>query len=123
MGLEWERLPNHVVMNDPLEAPSYLNALRWWRVPKKDGFSQRIPTLHVYTMVPATTPRSAFLQSAIDLVAHNLLPEGNEPTPNRTDHLNRLKCHVRARQVSDKVACVSFQATAQLLRHVQGDFV
>lgn len=121
MGLEWEKLPNHVVLNDPNEAPSYLNALRWWRDSKKR--TGVIPTLHVYTSVSPTIPRSAFLQSAIDLVAHNLLPEGNEPTPNRTDHLNRLKCNVRARQVSDKVACVSFKATAQLLRHVQGDFV
>jgi tRNA (guanine37-N1)-methyltransferase len=120
MGLEWQKLPNHVVLNDPNEAPSYLNALRWWRVSKKTAV---IPTMHVYMSVPATMPRSAFLQSAIDLVAHNLLPEGNEPTPNRTDHLNRLKCNVRAREVSDKVACVSFKATAQLLRHVQGDFV
>jgi len=122
MGLEWETLPHHVVMNYPLEAASFLNALRWWRVPKKRDAV--IPTMHVYTFARGANP----MQSAIDLVAHNLLPEGNEPTPNRTDYLNKLGCNVKAREIRDVapgklVVCVSFKATAQLLRHMQGDFV
>jgi hypothetical protein len=61
-------------------------------------------------------------------VAHNLLPEGSEPMPNRKQHIDELKCQVRAREIRDVapgkvVACVSFKATAQLLRHMQGDYV
>lgn len=123
MGLEWNVLPHHVIMNYPLEATSFLTALRWWRVPRTT--KAVIPTLHVYTFVVHSNHA---LQSAIDLVAHNLLPEGTEPTPNRTFHLNELKCKVRAREVRDvspgkMVVCVSFKATAQLLRHMQGDYV
>jgi tRNA (guanine37-N1)-methyltransferase len=120
LGLSWDILPHHVVMNYPLEAPSFLSALRWWRVPKRKGAI--IPTVHVYTFVRGP------VETAIDLVAHNLLPEGNEPTPNRKQHLDELKCEVRAREIRDVapgkvVVCVSFKATAQLLRHMQGDYV
>ena len=131
MGLEWDTLPHHVIMNYPNDAVSFLSALRWWRVPKKKN--SILPTMHVYTFVhrcdgTAAAAAADSMQSAIDLVAHNLLPEGNEPTPNRTLYLNKLGCDVRAREIRDVapgkvVVCVTFKATAQLLRHMQGDYV
>jgi tRNA (guanine37-N1)-methyltransferase len=125
LGLSSEQLPHHVVMNYPLEAPAFLNVLRWWKVPKRKA--DVVPRIHVYTFARRQGDRSA-ADVAVDEVAHQLLPEGNKPTPGRLDYLRSLDCDVKAREVRDVapgklVICVSFRATALLLRHVQGDFV
>jgi tRNA (guanine37-N1)-methyltransferase len=142
IGLHWETLPHFVVMNYPLEAPTFLSALRWWRVNTKKTAKQHavvIPTFYVYTFCHSgtagsspTTTSTSTMETAIDLIAHNLLPEGNVPTPNRKKHLNDLKCNVQAREIRQVmgakapgkvVVCVSFKATPQLLRHMQGDYI
>jgi tRNA (guanine37-N1)-methyltransferase len=88
------RMPDHVIMNFPLEAPSFLGALRWWPVEKKrastrtksrslashaveerPGDGTVVPRVHVYTFARAdpATHRSAE-EVAVDLIATNLLP-------------------------------------------------
>jgi tRNA (guanine37-N1)-methyltransferase len=88
------RMPDHVIMNFPLEAPSFLGALRWWPVEKKrsptrtkprswashageesPGDRTVVPRVHVYTFARAdpTTHRPAE-EVAVDLIATNLLP-------------------------------------------------
>lgn len=139
MGLEWDMpLPHHVILmdthkNNNNEAVSWLNALRWWRIPKRrakradsTNMVVVVPTLHVYVSMPfgSGTTREIMESASIDLVAHNLLPEGPTVTSNRTAHLNELECDVKARRVKNVgMVCVSFKATAQLLRHMQGDYI
>jgi tRNA (guanine37-N1)-methyltransferase len=141
-----QRLPDHVVLNFPLESPRFLGALRWWPVmkPKRepsetdtnvssaskaDGADKDVivPRVHVYTFARADpeTDRSAE-QVAIDLVASNLLPVAD--AVKRKDELNdEYGCCVTTHPVRDVapgklVVCVSFSATPKLLRYMQGDF-
>lgn len=114
------RLPDHVVMNYPLESAQFLGALRWWPVSE----SSIVPRVHVYTFARADGDRTAE-DVAVDLVAENLLPMG---TTRRRDEMNQeYDCQVEVHAVRDVapgklVFCVSFSATGKLLRFMQGDF-
>jgi tRNA G37 N-methylase Trm5 len=89
------RLPDHVVMNFPLEAPKFLGALRWWPSQKVEEHYQEhgsYPRVHVYTFARADKkhtpdpnhndqdqdqdqPRRTQEQVAVDHIAHELIPE------------------------------------------------
>lgn len=132
---EESRLPHHVLLNFPLEAPRFLGALRWWPVKatskrsnkNEDEHSFHSPRVHVYTFARADpdTNRSAE-DVAVDLIASNLLPMGD--STHRADELNNdYGCEVNVHHVRDVapgkvVMCVSFNATPRLLRCMQGDF-
>ncbi|KAL3793400.1 hypothetical protein HJC23_001848 [Cyclotella cryptica] len=118
-------LPDHLILNFPLDSPSFLNALRWWPSGEKMA---RPPRVHVYTFARGDDVRTA-ADVAIDMVADGLLPEGGyiEPSKFRGVHLDSLGCNVTAREVRDAapgklVICVSFSVTRMLLRRMQGDY-
>jgi tRNA (guanine37-N1)-methyltransferase len=124
------RLPDHVVMNFPLEAPTFLGALRWW--PADTGTEPRV---HVYTFARAddddegTTEGSRTAEEvAVDLIADNLLPQSSMVSRKRMSELNEeYSCKIKVHAVRDvapgkRVFCVSFSATSKLLRHMRGDF-
>lgn len=131
-----EKLPNHVVMNFPLDSASFLGALRWWPVMENNV---RDPIVHLYTfargdntnesMSDDRPPRDA-VEVAVDLVAEGLVPEGGaiESSKYRREFLDKMGCDVQAREVRDVapgkvVICVSFKVTTTLLRIMQGDFI
>jgi len=119
-------LPDHLLLNFPLDSPSFLNALRWWPSSVQSTTTTRV---HVYTFARADDDRTA-AEVAIDMVADGLLPEGGyvEPTKFRGGYLNdELGCNVQAREIRDAapgklVICVSFSVTRLLLRRMQGDY-
>ena len=124
LGLGDSELPHHVVMNYPLEAPSFLGALRWWNV---DG--SRVPRVHVYTFAKAEDDGRSAEDVAIDWIAENLLPQLDDTvmTHRRSELDEEYGCHVSIHHVRDvapgkKVYCVSFSATPKLIRVMQGDF-
>lgn len=120
-------LPDHLLLNFPLDSPKFLNALRWW--PSGCDKIKSTPTrVHVYTFSRADDERTAS-DVAIDMVADGLLPEGGyvEPSKFRGGYLDELGCNVQAREVRDAapgkaVICVSFGVTRLLLRRMQGDY-
>ena len=120
-------LPDHLLLNFPLDSSSFLNALRWW--PSSSSSAEQITTrTHVYTFARADTERTAS-EVAIDMVADGLLPEGGyvEPSKFRGGYLNELGCDVQAREIRDAapgklVIYVSFSVTRLLLRRMQGDY-
>ena len=124
LGLtERHPLPDHVVMNYPLEAPRFLGALRWW--PKDSHVSPRV---HVYTFARATDDATAE-DGAVDMIASNLiagLPTG--VASQRRGELNECyDCNVQVHAVRDvapgkTVFCVSFSATPSLIKAMQGYF-
>eukprot|EP00534_Pseudo-nitzschia_fraudulenta_P009520 CAMPEP_0201151226 /NCGR_PEP_ID=MMETSP0851-20130426/12196_1 /ASSEMBLY_ACC=CAM_ASM_000631 /TAXON_ID=183588 /ORGANISM="Pseudo-nitzschia fraudulenta, Strain WWA7" /LENGTH=238 /DNA_ID=CAMNT_0047428039 /DNA_START=24 /DNA_END=740 /DNA_ORIENTATION=+ len=78
-------LPDHVLMNFPLEAPRFLGALRWWSWKRlQDEVNQRrnkghpgewFPRFHVYTFARSSAPRVGDEEEmAVNLVANELLP-------------------------------------------------
>jgi tRNA G37 N-methylase Trm5 len=112
LGVKQASLPHHVVMNYPLEAPKFLGALRWWPT-----HSDIAPRLHVYTFCESP-------QGALRQVAEALVPMTDESIFDEDDFAS---CNVTVHMVRDvtpntTVACVSFSATADLLKVVQGDF-
>lgn len=120
-------LPDHLLLNFPLDSPRFLNALRWW--PSGADKCKSPPTrVHVYTFSRGDGERSAS-EVAIDMVADGLLPEGGyvEPSKFRGGYLNELGCDIQAREIRDAapgkmVICVSFSVTRLLLRRMQGDY-
>jgi tRNA (guanine37-N1)-methyltransferase len=118
-------LPHHLILNFPLDSPSFLNALRWWPSGEK---MPTPPRVHVYTFARGDKDRTAN-EVAIDMVADGLLPEGGyiEPSKFRGEYLNAFGCNVEAREIRDAapgklVVCVSFSVTRMLLRRMQGDY-
>ena len=132
-------LPHHVVMNYPLDSPSFLGAFRWW--PASDGKLKDSPTqVHLYTFARGDDPKGELGQGiekprnaidvAIDLVADGLMPEGGaiEKSRFRKTYLDKLGCDVKAHEVRDVapgkvVICVTFKISPLLLRVMQGDFI
>jgi len=126
-------LPDHILMNFPLEAPKFLSALRWWSA---SSITQKLarekstyPVFHVYTFAWADDRRSV-KDMAIDVIADNLIPLGGaaETSYQRKEELDRLGCKVQARIIRDVapgkvVVCVSFRLTRRLVKHIQGDFL
>lgn len=134
-------LPHHLLMNFPLDSPSFLGALRWW-----PSSQLNIETkVHLYTFARADDGygeqndydnefqsdnfRNA-IEVAIDMVADSLVPEGgaSEKSRFRGEYLNNLGCNVKAREVRDVapgkvVVYVQFTVTKNLLKTMQGDFV
>lgn len=118
-------LPHHLLLNFPLDSPTFLNALRWW--PSGEVMDPP-PRIHVYTFARGDDERTE-AEVAIDMVADGLLPEGGYSLTSkfRGDYLNELGCNVEAREIRDAapgklVICVSFSASRTLLRRMQGDF-
>lgn len=135
-----KEFPHHVVMNFPLDSPSFLGALRWWTI-KND--MKVTPTIHLYTFARGDDPKEGgegsdtssvpprdAAEVAVDLVAEALLPEGGaiEVSKYRRQLLDKMGCNVTTKEVRDVapgkvVMYVSFKATETLLRSMQGDFV
>ena len=125
LGSSISDLPDHLILNYPLDSPSFLNALRWWPSGDKILVSPRV---HVYTFARGDEDRTA-AEVAVDMVANGLLPEGGytEPSKFRGEYLNSLGCDVKAREIRDAapgklVIRVSFSVTRVLLRRMQGDY-
>ena len=123
-------LPDHLLLNFPLDSPSFLNALRWWPSSGDASSTQTssLTRVHLYTFSRADDERTA-AEVAIDMVADGLLPEGGyvEPSKFRGGYLDELGCNIQAREIRDAapgklVICVSFSVTRLLLRRMQGDY-
>ena len=125
------KLPDHLLLNFPLDSPSFLNAFRWW--PSGTGEEEKskssLTRVHVYTFARGDDERTPS-EVAIDMVADGLLPEGGYimPCKFRGEYLNELGCNVQAREIRDAapgkaVICVSFSVTNLLLRRMQGDYL
>lgn len=73
-----DMIPDHILMNYPLEAPTFLGALRWWSakaVSEKFKLTNRYPRFHVYTFArPSGRGRNDEEEVAVDLIANELLP-------------------------------------------------
>ena len=86
-----EGLPDHVVLNFPLEAASFLGALRWWR-PSRSSRKKKlspqqpkavVPRVHVYIFAKeppndttlSTSAKNAIMEEmVVDEIASHLLP-------------------------------------------------
>lgn len=122
-----ERLPDHIVMNHPSDAPAFLDALRWWPTRRRDIVNKNkrqggdatsnspkgnkrkgrggpivLSTIHLYTFSRRDDERGLdAAEAAVDAVANALLPEP-EPRPRRRAHLDDVfGCNVRTEEVRD----------------------
>jgi tRNA (guanine37-N1)-methyltransferase len=133
-------LPNHIVMNFPLDSITFLGALRWWPSDLvHESLYDAPPLVHLYTFAHADDdgdiltdglPPRDVMNVAIDLVADGLIPEGGalEKCRFRKSELDKMGCDVRAREVRDVapgkvVVCVSLKVTYQLIRVMKGDYI
>jgi len=144
-------MPDHVLMNFPLEAPQFLGAIRWWSWKRlRDEQSRRsthkskswCPRFHVYTFARASSPRANDEEEmAINLVANELLPEQiyEDENESETDS-NESSVSYRKAELDEEfstnfstrlvrdvapgkvVVCVSFSVTPKLIRYMQGDY-
>ena len=139
-GYDGQRLPDHVIMNYPLEAPRFLGALRWWPSPKKrtsrvkknskkrqvtakDGRETSSPRVHVYTFARADEENSRSAEEvSVDIIASYLIPGLDARELDATFDCNVDVYCVRDVAPGKQVFCVSFSATPRLLRYMQGDF-
>ena len=143
-------LPHHIIMNYPLEAPTFLGALRWWQsqaLQQLEATQRPLPRVHVYTFARADRDSdnehggisaSSIANNgnairteeevAIDLVANSLLPGFDGPQLHRGEEFNQdYSADFSTRIIRDvapgKVCiCVSFTVTSKLIRHMQGDY-
>jgi tRNA G37 N-methylase Trm5 len=126
--------PDHILMNFPLEAPSFLGSLRWWSstvVAEKFRKTKRYPRFHVYTFARSLAKNLDDEEEvAVNLVANELIPEMSKDSEScyRRDELDKdFGAQVQTRMVRDVapgkvVVCVSFYLTPTLIRCMQGDF-
>ncbi len=137
-----DTIPDHILMNFPLEAPNFLGALRWWSskcVSEKFEKTQRYPRFHVYTFArPSDRDRNDEEEVAVNLVANQLLPVMGEREGEKKEDPSSLvyrrrelnddfDAKVSTRMVRDVapgkvVVCVGFSLTPRLIRYMQGDF-
>uniref|UniRef100_A0A7S2JXL7 SAM-dependent methyltransferase TRM5/TYW2-type domain-containing protein n=1 Tax=Leptocylindrus danicus TaxID=163516 RepID=A0A7S2JXL7_9STRA len=99
LGTKGKTLPDHLILNYPLDSCSFLDQLRWW--PSNGNVETMV---HVYTFArPGSKTDRSQEAVAIDMVADNLLPEGgySEKTINRRNELDELGCMVRVHEVCD----------------------
>lgn len=126
LGTKGKALPDHLILNFPLDSCSFLDQLRWW---PSNGYVETL--VHVYTFARSDSETDRSQETvAVDMIADNLLPEGgySEKTKNRQDELDKLGCMIRVHEVRDVapgkvVLCVSFKATGLLIKHMQGEFI
>jgi hypothetical protein len=142
-------LPDHVLMNFPLDAPKFLGSLRWWDskyIDQKYKKSKTYPRFHVYTFARASSVGANDEEDiAVNIVANELLPplvprdgedsgdngDGDSTATTTTSRRNELNevfdANVSTRLVRDVapgkvVVCVGFSVTPKLVRYMQGDY-
>src|SRR3569623_2641239 len=100
VGLGNGELPDHVVMNFPLDAPRFLGALRWWPSTNKHGSGS--PRVHVYTFARAEGDVTAE-EAAVEAIASNLVVRTTETNPgaakSRATELDEYGCQVQVHNV------------------------
>lgn len=140
------QLPDHVLMNYPLEAPKFLGALRWWSWERLEeqqsrpfgtrGGGRAYPRFHVYTFARSAAGSNNEEEVAVDIVANELMPNtmpaNKRQEPDVQQHRRQelddeFDANVSTRLVRDVapgkvVVCVSFSVTPKLIRYMQGDY-
>ena len=90
-------LPDHILMNYPLEGPTFLGALRWWPTSHVDDYYERkgtYPRFHIYTFASRRSSTSASTkkdndrqaeENAVDVIANELLPWSSSSPSSSSD--------------------------------------